>query len=85
MANARGEMTSIIMRQVLSGYEIDEGAASPAVISCGGIYIPHRGPAAQSALYQIITTPSANEPVKVVTGSRPINILREVMVKESMN
>ncbi|HPQ80291.1 MAG TPA: hypothetical protein PLZ86_01015 [bacterium] len=70
---------------ILSGLMEQEGeSASPAVLSCGGIYIPHRG-RQDEILSQIITTSCREEPVKVVTGVKPRNILREVLLRESMN
>ncbi len=84
MKAQQGQLSEIIMRQVMMGYDLDEGSANPTVISCGGIYIPHQG-GQQRTIYHVINTPSESEPVKVVAGARPRNILREVMVKESMN
>lgn len=60
------------------------GEVNPTVLSCGGIYIPHRG-SQERIPFQVITTSSQAEPVKVVTGARPRNILYEVLLKESMN
>ncbi|MFH0799103.1 MAG: hypothetical protein V2A66_02835 [Pseudomonadota bacterium] len=59
-------------------------AQNSTVLSCGGIFIPHRGEE-RRILYHIITTSSLNEPVKVVTGARPRNRLHEVLLKETMN
>lgn len=58
--------------------------ANPTVLSCGGIYIPHRG-RQDEILSHIITTSCREEPVKVVTGVKPRNVLREVLLRESMN
>jgi hypothetical protein len=74
----------VIIKKILSGARMDDGQGNVAVISCGGMYIPHRGQR-QIALYEIINTPSHAEPVKVVTGSRPLNALQEVLAKESKN
>ena len=56
----------------------------PLVVSCGGMYIPHKGKRT-SFSYHILTTPNDAEPVKVVAGGRPLSILQKVMAKESMN
>ena len=84
MSRAEGQVNGIIMRQILGDPDVEAAQAGPAVISCGGIYIPHRG-SRQDVLYHIITTNRNDEPVKVVTGRRPYNVLHSVMMKESMN
>jgi hypothetical protein len=84
MARTEGHVSEIIMSQILAGTEMEAREAGPAVISCGGMYIPHKG-SRQEVLYHIITTQRNDEPVKVVTGRRPRNVLHSVMMKESMN
>jgi hypothetical protein len=84
MARSEGHVSEIIMSQILCGTDVEAQEAGPAVISCGGMYIPHRGNR-QDVLYHIITTSRGDEPVKVVTGRRPRNVLHAVMLKESMN
>jgi hypothetical protein len=84
MARSEGHVSEIIMNQILCGTDVEAREAGPAVISCGGIYIPHKGNR-QDAIYHIITTQRGDEPVKVVTGRRPTNVLHAVMMKESMN
>jgi len=59
-------------------------SVNPVILSCGGIYIPQQGEA-RRIIYHILTTPNEMEPVKVVTGMRPRNILLKVLAKESMN
>jgi hypothetical protein len=59
-------------------------SVNPVILSCGGIYIPHQGEARRIS-YHILTTPNEMEPVKVVTGIKPRNILLKVLAKESMN
>jgi len=56
----------------------------PAILSCGGIYIPHKNDA-QKLIYHIITTSNQKSPVRVISGVNPQNILLNVMLKESMN
>lgn len=84
MAKPVGQSSEIIMRHILAGTDAESSEEGPAVISCGGIYIPHKG-ARQDALYHIITTQRNDEPVKVVTGVRTKNVLHELIMKESMN
>ncbi|MFH1830067.1 MAG: hypothetical protein ABH871_04750 [Pseudomonadota bacterium] len=84
MRKQEGQLNQIIMKEILAGSDVETSEAGPAVLSCGGMYIPHRGQR-QDVLYQIITTHKSDEPVKVVTGSRPKNVLYEVLLKESMN
>lgn len=82
MGQAQKGAGDLILRQELKPQ--DGTIKNPTVLSCGGIYIPRRD-IDDRILYQIITTPNQNEPVKVVTGARPRNALNEVLLKESMN
>lgn len=84
MAEARGHVGKTVIEHFFKGDFGELKSKDPTVLSCGGIYIPHRG-TQQRLLYHIINTPSDREPVKVVCGSRPKNVLHEVMLKESMN
>lgn len=72
----------LIIKQFSGGDE--QSFQNPTVLSCGGIYIPQQ-PEHQKILYHIITTSSHEEPVKILTGARPRNVLYEVLLKESMN
>ncbi|MBN1282331.1 MAG: hypothetical protein JXA24_00980 [Proteobacteria bacterium] len=80
----KGHASDMIMERILCGTELEAECRNPAVISCGGIYIPHSG-AREQLIYEIINTSSSEEPVKVVSGYRPRNILHEIILKESMN
>ena len=82
MARSKEPISEMILNQAFDPEKRD--GASPTVLSCGGIYIPHRGER-EEILCHIITTSSREEPVKVVTGARPRNVLYEVLIKESMN
>jgi hypothetical protein len=84
MARVESNVSNIIMSQILNGTDVEAHEAGPAVISCGGMYIPHKG-SRQEILYHIITTHRNDEPVKVVTGQPRKNILHAVIEKESMN
>lgn len=84
MSQPVGQSSEMIMRHILAGTDTEANEAGPAVISCGGMYIPHKG-ARQDTLYHIITTQRNDEPVKVVTGVRTKNVLHELILKESMN
>lgn len=70
-------------QRVLTQYGLAEAERSSAVLSCGGIYIPHKGNS--RSFHEIINTPGGCEAVKVVSISGIRNILREVMKKESLN
>lgn len=79
----REPVGDLILKQ-LGGVECVEEGATPTVLSCGGMYIP-RSPGHERVLYHIITTSNNVEPVKVVTGARPHNILFDILLRESMN
>ena len=80
----KGRASEMIMKQILLSSDLDTEAEGPTVISCGGIYIPHSGDR-ERTIYHIINTSSSEEPVKVVTGRRPRNVLFEILSRESMN
>ena len=82
MGASREPVGEMILNQVFDPES--KNGASPTVLSCGGIYIPHRGER-EEILYHVITTSCREEPVKVLTGARPRNVLYEVLLKESMN
>lgn len=81
MGSEKEPVGELILGQIMNP---EQEGPSPTVLSCGGIYIPHRSREEQ-VLYNIITTSNRNEPVKVVTGVRPRNQLYEVLFKESLN
>lgn len=84
MATGKEAIPEVIVKQLFNNDPFELTSRNPAVLSCGGIYIPHKG-REERVLYHIINTSSEAEPVKVVTGMRPRNILYEVLIKESMN
>lgn len=83
MASTRESIGELLLREI-RGDQAEPISPEPAVLSCGGIYIPH-GSVERRTIYEIINTSSANEPVKLVTGDRPRNILREVLRREALN
>jgi hypothetical protein len=74
----------MILQQVMCCASRGKVLSQPTVLSCGGMYIPHHG-SREQVIYEIITTSCREEPVKVVSGARPHNILHEVLIKESLN
>ena len=82
MGAMREPVSELLLNQAFDPERRD--GSSPMVLSCGGIYIPHRG-RQEEILSHIITTSREDEPVRVVTGLKPRNVLREVLLKESMN
>lgn len=58
----------------------------PAVLSCGGIFVPRPRPINPSdPLYLILNTPNDTQPVKVVSALITSNVLDEVLVKDGLN
>lgn len=82
MASGREPIGELVMNELLGTPELV--SKNPTVLSCGGMYIPHRDDACR-VLYHIITTSRKDEPVKVVTGARPRNALHDILFKESLN
>ncbi len=73
-----------MLDKVLQGSFGGISSVDPAILSCGGIYIPHRREV-QKVIYHIINTSNQDMPVKVVTGMKPKNVLHFIMQKEAMN
>ena len=83
----RGELTRVdreFLERILKGSFGGLSSVEHMVLSCGGIYIPHKNET-QKVIYHIITTSDEKMPVKVVTGVRPKNILHLLQRKESLN
>lgn len=82
---ARGEpISDMILNRVFSNCPEEIPNRSQTVLSCGGIYIPHKGTGSR-IIHQILNMPRTDEPVKLVSTNAPRNILREVLLKESLN
>ena len=69
--------------RVLTNYGLAEAERNSAVLSCGGIYIPHRG--RSRSFHEIINTPGSEDAVKIISDSGARNIIRELMIKGSLN
>lgn len=79
----REPITDMILNRALGNCPDDMVCKNSTVLSCGGIYIPHRGD--RRILRQIITTHKKDEPVKLVASAGSRNFLYEVLMKESLN
>ena len=84
MASTFERCTEMIMRQVFEESRGELSSKNPLVFSCGGIYIPHPESRAR-LIQQIIVTPNNKEPVKVMTGFTPRNVLSTLLAKGAMN
>lgn len=85
MGSSDHKCCQLIIKQVLQGDPRDLCQLDPLVVSCGGMYIPHRVKKPTGLWYHILTTSNETEPVKVVTGARPQTVLQKMWTKESMN
>ena len=74
-----------ILKQILDDDAASLSSKNPMVLSCGGIFIPQRERSAKVSPHHILTTLNKELPVKVVSGTRPKNILQALMDKESQN
>lgn len=74
----------LLMRRTFGSSPDEMTSRHPAVLSCGGIYIPHHG-VRDSVLRQLINTNNKEEPVKLITREGPRNVLYEILMKESLN
>lgn len=77
--------TLILERAIeLSQGELQNG--HPAVLSCGGIYVPRPRPINPSdPLYHILYTPNDERPSKIVSALITKNLLDEIMNKDRVN
>jgi len=86
MARIEEEMSELVVEQVSELNVGDQGNRNPTVLSCGGIYIPRPRPMGPNdEIYKIINIANQKEPTKVVCGSFTMNLLQDVLHKESMN
>jgi len=80
----REAFQEMVFKRVLASSSEEFDHRNSAVLSCGGIYIPHRGDP-KVRLMSILTTARKDEPVKLVSQSKPRNALFEVLMKENLN
>lgn len=83
----KGELARIdkeLLQKVLQGSFGGLSSADPIILSCGGIYIPHKNET-QKVFYHILTTSNDEMPVKIVSAIKPRNLLHQVLRKESLN
>ncbi len=86
MARTEQEMTELVVENVPEPNLGEIGTQNPMVLSCGGIFIPRPKPMGlNDEIYKILNTPDTKEPTKLVSGSFHMNLLQEVLHKESMN
>jgi len=84
---ARGEiMTDMLVEQIMSsGSGGNDGEGNkPAVLSCGGIYIP-RTKKHSVSIHRLLTMPKKDEPVRIFSIGMQKNLLHGILQKESMN
>lgn len=84
------EMNSIARLILQKAAQEGEGFGlkkNPAVLSCGGMYLPRPGAGAPvKVIYHVLNLANQKEPIKLYTGRRPfMNVLHQALVKESMN
>jgi len=86
MARLEGEMTDLVVEQTVEPGPMNLESKNPMVLSCGGIFIPRPRPLGpKDEIYKILNIANEKEPTKVVAVSFPMNLLQEVLHKESMN
>jgi len=80
----REPISEMIFQRALGNCPDEMMSKNATVLSCGGIYIPHRGER-KYTIHQIINTHRKDEPVKLVSAAKPRNVLHDVLMKESLN
>lgn len=84
MAVGKERIGRVILKRAFESSPDEFCSKDPTVLSCGGIYIPHRAGQVRT-LYHVLNTSNQTEPVKIVSGVRPKNLLHELLIKESLN
>jgi hypothetical protein len=86
MARQEEELTNLVVEglpeQPVNGLNNN----NPTVLSCGGIYVPRPRPFdPKEEYFKIINIANEKEPTKIVGAAVTINLLQNVLHKESMN
>lgn len=82
----KNEMTELIVRDVFEESPGELSSRNPMVLSCGGIYIPHRrNSVIDKPLWHVINIADENSSSKVVCSGLPKSPLAQLLEKESMN
>lgn len=79
--------TELILQRTVELSQGDLKGGHPAVLSCGGIFVPRPRPINPSdPLYMILNTPNNDDrPVKIVSAIVTSNVLDMVLIKDAMN
>jgi hypothetical protein len=86
MARMEEEMSELVVEQASEARLEGETGKNPTVLSCGGIFIPRPKPMGPNdEIYKILNVANQKEPTKVVCGPMTLNLLQDVLHKESMN
>ncbi len=86
MAKQEEEITNLVVENVPEEPMGGMNGNNPTVLSCGGIYVPRPRPFnPKEEYFKIINIANENEPTKIVGSSVAINLLQNVLHKESMN
>ncbi len=84
--NGGQDASEVILDRAIAVSEGEFEARHPAVMSCGGIYLPRpRAINPADPLYHVLNTPAARRPAKVVSALLNKNVLDTVTGKESLN
>lgn len=82
----REQSTVFILERVMELAQGELQGGHPAVLSCGGIFVPRPRPISpMHPLYHILNTPQSEQQSKVVSAIINQNILDEAIGKERMN
>ncbi|MBI2091798.1 MAG: hypothetical protein HYT75_02220 [Deltaproteobacteria bacterium] len=86
MARQEENSPTLIVEHVQEGSQDSLLSKHPMVLSCGGIYIPRpKAASAADGKLNILNVANTKEPTKVIGNGIPMNLLQEVLHKESMN
>ncbi|MBI4238223.1 MAG: hypothetical protein HY696_07400 [Deltaproteobacteria bacterium] len=80
------QCVALILERAVQLSQGDLQGGHPAVLSCGGIFVPRPRPMSISdPLYHILYTPNDQQPAKVVSALITKNLLDEILNKDRVN
>lgn len=87
MTQKISSMTRLILERTTEEGQWVSDARNPAVLSCGGMYLPRpKTQAPPRVFYHVLNLANPKEPIKIFIGQqRMANLLHQALAKEAMN
>ena len=87
MSEPISSITQLILQRATEEGQGFLGNKNPAVLSCGGMYLPRPKTALPPRIvYHVLNLANKQEPIKIYVGRRALtNLLHQVLAKEALN